>query len=734
MQLKNNIINVKEKIKFSTMLTNIALVSSVAFSSAAQAEGQHESEVALDTLTINSNSSSADRNRRMIKLKDDIVHTEVVDAGKIEKKQAGSLAQAIEDEPGVKVNTDCSMCGVKRVMLNGLKGEHTTIMINGVPNSSLMEGFYGFDAIPTAGVTSIEIARGAGASLLAPEAIGGVVNVVTARPSNDSLMFDVSAGNNEYHKYQMVGTKISHDKDTAFSLAAQSDHRGQIDVDNNNINESPELTNRAMTMQVWHKISETDRIDLRLEDQYSEVFGGPMVNSSLAVSKSDARTQTNGTDPGAADFLSGDVVSGKPSGATARDFLENIITTKQSYTAKWVHDVNQDMQTQVVGSYVDATLDSIYEGITYKADQDIYYVDARADYFSSDTNAITVGIDIKQDDYITVSTGGTGDAGDSYELQTNGFYVKDLWTPTSDLEVSAALRVDKIDVDFLEQDREFDETVVSPRMHVRYLHNFSWTSRLSLGQGYRVPLAFFETDHGIVDSPLEMAVTELEKSNSAQYSINYNAAQTEFTSTYSWTSVDHLAMINPNPPAGKTQIINSPDTGTVQHIDATVSHQFTGNLSLGTTVETFLYDENYRDTFGIIPAEERIKLMADYDGNDWEIGGTLSWIGSRDYSDYVNAGYDSHFKDRALTEQSSGNESPTFFTVDLKASMKIGGHKHWTIYTGVTNLLDYTQTGEGSSPLLYEDTDGSGTGAVNVTHIWGPLRGRELYAGIKAAF
>ncbi|WP_319381299.1 Plug domain-containing protein [Thiomicrorhabdus sp.] len=165
----------------------------------------------LDAITIESLTPEQKRDK-MLKLKDTIVHTEVVTEKKIEKKQAASLAQAIENEPGVKVSTECSMCGVKRVMLNGLKGEHTTLMINGIPNSSIMEGFYGFDAIPMAGVSSIEIARGAGASLIAPEAIGGVVNVVTSKPWEDSLSFDLSQGNQDYHKYQIVGTKLSADK------------------------------------------------------------------------------------------------------------------------------------------------------------------------------------------------------------------------------------------------------------------------------------------------------------------------------------------------------------------------------------------------------------------------------------------------------------------------------------------------------------------------------------------
>jgi outer membrane receptor protein involved in Fe transport len=698
------------------LVINLVVFSSYGYLSPIQASTN------LDTVTVNSDSKST-RNEKMMKLKKDIIHTEVVTAKKIAQKQAASLAQAIANEPGVKVNTDCSLCGVKRVMLNGLKGEHTTIMTNGVPNSSLMEGFYGFDAIPTAGITSVEISRGAGASMLAPGAIGGTINVITAKPYNDSLMFDLSRGNYNYHKYQFVGTKVSHDKDTAISFAAQSDYRGQIDQDNNYINESPELTNRAMNLQVWHQISENDNIDFRIVDQFSEVFGGPMLNTPFARSKSDARTQVGGN----AQFIGGNVGNRPTAGTTARDFLENIISTKQSYTTKWEHYVNDDLQTLLVGSYVDATLDSIYENITYKADQDIYYIDARGYYFFNEQHSLTFGLDLKTDSYDSVSTGGSNPSGDSYKLNVKGLYLKELWTPTNSLEASFALRVDDIDVSFLEQNRKFKETVFAPRMHIKYLHDFNWTSRFSAGKGYRVPLAFFETDHGIVDNPLVMDVDKLEKSNSLQYSLDFNNARTDFLTTYSWTAVKNLAMIDPST-SSATKIINSPQEGAVQHIDVSITYQLTANWSIGTTAEVFMYDKNYRNTFVVIPTEERVRLMVDYDNSGWEVISTLSWVGSRKYSDYTNADYNNHYQDAANTI-SNGTKSPDYFTLNLKVNKQIGAHGHWNIYAGANNLLNYTQVGSGSSPLFY-DTNGD----VDVTHIWGPLRAREIYAGIRANF
>ena len=53
-------------------------------------------------------------------------------------------------------------------------------------------------------------------------------------------------------------------------------------------------------------------------------------------------------------------------------------------------------------------------------------------------------------------------------------------------------------------------------------------------------------------------------------------------------------------------------------------------------------------------------------------------------------------------------------------------NKNFTLYAGAKNLFDYVQT---QSPLFYH-----ADGAVDVGYIWGPLRGRTIYAGIKATF
>lgn len=91
-----------------------------------------------------------------------IMKTEVINATTIENKNAVNLSEAIDNSPGVKVSNECSMCGVKRIMLNGMKGEQTTILVDGLPVHTMISGYYAVDAIPTTGIERIEVARGGG--------------------------------------------------------------------------------------------------------------------------------------------------------------------------------------------------------------------------------------------------------------------------------------------------------------------------------------------------------------------------------------------------------------------------------------------------------------------------------------------------------------------------------------------------------------------------------------------
>lgn len=160
--------------------------------------------------------------------------------------------------------------------------------VDGVPTHSMMSGFYGLDATGSAGIERIEIARGAGASLIAPEAIGGVINLITKEARQDALDLDIAGRETGYRKASAVGTLVADNDSTRTTFIAQSDARNQVDGDHNQLSESPQMDNQLRLAQ---DLGEKDNLTLRAGHANSEIFGGPTNTSIGAVKKSTLRIQ-----------------------------------------------------------------------------------------------------------------------------------------------------------------------------------------------------------------------------------------------------------------------------------------------------------------------------------------------------------------------------------------------------------------------------------------------------------
>ena len=109
----------------------------------------------------------------------DLSKTETLDGDSLQRFGAQTLADAISQARGVDTQLFCANCGAKRITINGLRGEHTTVLIDGFPLHSTVSSFYGLDAVPIIGIERIEVNRGSGSSLIVPESIGGSINLIT---------------------------------------------------------------------------------------------------------------------------------------------------------------------------------------------------------------------------------------------------------------------------------------------------------------------------------------------------------------------------------------------------------------------------------------------------------------------------------------------------------------------------------------------------------------------------
>jgi len=651
-------------------------------------------------------------------LKDVIQKTEVVDADVIESRQAVNLSQAIAESPGVRVSNECSMCGVKRIMLNGMRGEHTTILTDGIPLHTMLAGYYAVDAIATTGIERIEVARGAGASLIAPEAIGGTLNVISAEPTYTGMEVDAMLEEDDGYLASFLGTYVSDDGATRASLVTQFDRHDKVDGDNNKVSEAPLQDNRSYIFRISSDLSDRDNLTFRAALIDSEIFGGPTSTDSIG----EVRRGFDGIESPQL-FVDDNVNKrfiGKPWETT-----EWIDTERVELSGSWLHEFNERFNTTVSVGYSEHEQDSFYEGFDYAAEDELLYLDVRGNFVLNEDHLLTFGIDSRDEEMRSDSVAGELSADyieDSFDYQVNGIYLQDTWTVNDALEIALAVRVDNIEADFVAVEKpgtEIDETIVAPRLDALYRHNDMWASRFSAGRGYRAPLSFFETDHGILDAGDGFAIDidELEESFSATYALSFEGERLTGTWSVAYTNVDHLASMDETD-TGVPLLTQLDGDARVLSTDIAVGYQFTDALNVGLTVEHFDYDTAFESSYAIAPVEQRANLTIDYDRGPWSAYSTLAWVGSRDLSDYGYEGLDQ------IGGALKSTSAQSYWTMDVRVARDFG--ERFSAYVGAYNLFNETQARDMQSPLFFDNT-----GGYDVAYIYGPLRGREIYAGLK---
>ena len=658
-------------------------------------------------------------------LKNSISKTELLSSQQLKDKQASSLTDALQATLGVRVSNECSMCGAKRVMINGLKGEHTNVLIDGIPMHTMLSGFYGLDAEAMAGVGTVEIARGAGASLISPEAIGGTINLVSKIPSKNQIEIDISTGEDGYQKAAVMLTGINQSGSSQGSLVVQKDTRDQFDGDSNGVSESPFLDNQSVTLTGSHDFSYSTNFRMRVNHTESEVFGGPVLGDNVDSIRSALGSFAEGESDHL--FVDGDV-TGRYIGNSWQT-AEWVSTKRNEILINLLYDFESKLNATLSVANISHVQDSFYEGIDYYADDTMRYLDARFNYELSGQHFLTFGADSRRERMRSKSNALINNPdymSDSFDYNVLGFYIQDSWTPNDKFDAEFALRFDHIQADFVDSDEignEIDQTLISPRVDMRYSHDDDWQSRLSFGKGYRAPLSFFESDHGILDAEKGylVEVKEPERSFGINYSLNYTAGKVVSTFSLARTEVDNLATLGQTA-EGVPVLTQLTDTAQVTAVDWTLNYQYTELFNLEISAEIYDYNAVFKDSFAIAPTEKRATLSGLWDNQQWRISSSASWVERRDLSDYGYTGFDKN--------NGSGSKptvAPAYFNLDTKIAYQISGNVE--LYFGVLNLLDYNQAGDESSPLLFDES-----GGYDVTYIFAPMRGRTAYIGFDLDF
>ena len=654
-------------------------------------------------------------------------NTDIYAGDDLRRFGAQTLADAVAQTRGVDTQTFCANCGAKRISINGLKGEHTSILIDGIPLHSTVSSFYGIDAVPVVSIEKIEVKRGAGAALIAPESIGGSINLITTIPEDNMAKFYLEAGNKGSQNASVLGTYAGDLYQSV--LALQYSFSPHWDIDNNKIAESPERENHSAMLKIERQIGSHTEMSLRLSRSDLDIVGGNTEGEKLtSYTKAQATPE---------DFLQGDVRN-RFIGDIKR-ISEYVDLSREEAAFKISHVLSPFAELSFSVSKALQDQKSFYShAFDYENKDEASYADVKFKAYSEDLGlSLTLGAEYRHEKMDTASDALFVDRdpplpSDRLKAENKAIYLMGEFL-RDNLEIEVAVRLDQVTVLWDELGQEISETIVAPRFAAKYSHTHHLTSRFAYGLGYRTPLTLFESSHGSNHNGFLLDIDEVEKAHSAVYSFSANFPSFFITSSAHWTKLMHMAY-GRDRAALKLPILyeNSSEDFEITVFDIFFGGKFSGfDFQVGG--ESFQYEDSYANKLPTAAIEKRLRLDVSYTSSLGVSALSGVYVAARDLSRYR---YDEHYniynidinsQDFGKVTDQKRYKVPAYYLLNFSHSHRLG--RDINAIFRVNNVLDFTQTKDGDSPTAWHWHKTHAH--FDNFHTWGPLSGREYFAGLE---
>lgn len=188
----------------------------------------------------------------------------VVSAKLFEKTAANNVAEVLNYQPGLRVEYNCSNCGVPQLRINGLQGEYSQILLDSRPIFSSLATVYGLEQLPAGMIERVEVLRGGGSALFGSNAIGGVVNIITKEPLRNTVSLSNNTGffqgGGADVNTTLNGSFVSDDYRAGLYMYGMVKSRSAYDRDGDGFSEIPKLGSETIGFRGYYKLSESSRL------------------------------------------------------------------------------------------------------------------------------------------------------------------------------------------------------------------------------------------------------------------------------------------------------------------------------------------------------------------------------------------------------------------------------------------------------------------------------------------
>lgn len=663
-------------------MRHYALILLLAASALSAAEPADTVPTELDEVVVST--------RRSLKKLRGATNTELISASELTRAACCNLGESFTTNPSVDVSYSDAATGARQIRLLGLSGQYVQMLTENLPNYRGAAAPYALGYVAGPWMQSIQVSKGASSVKNGYESIAGQINIEMKKPQADPSL----------------------------SVNAYYDMINKLEA---NVDANTHLGNKWSVGALTHFENGFTSHDGN-DDGFADI---PRVRQVAAMPRV-AYLGTHYVMQAAAKFVderrrSGQIFHHSPISGAMPPYLINIDTRRSEFMTKnaWLYDRDNDGNIALMASGSLHRQDAAYGHRLCDIDQREAYAQLMYERKWADgLHALSSGISFSYDyiRYGILSDPSTQTAPrHSMEREAvGGAYAQYTLNVDDRLIAMAGMRYDYSD--------EYG-AMVTPRMHLRYNINDSYTVHASAGRGYRSPHPMAEYNYILASSRRLLVSSHLHRESAwnmglgASATLHIGGKAVTVSGEYYYTTFDNQLVLDLDSDA-HAAIISSSRRPSLSHaVQAEVSLELTGDLTV--TGAWRFTDVRVDYGHGMVekPLTSRHKGLF-----------TIGWaphmgLWQMDASLAINGG--GRMPEPYATADGALSWSPSYRAWPALNAQVTRNFRHWAVYIGGENITAYRQ----KNPIV--DARNPWGPDFDATMIYGPLHGAMAYVGFR---
>ncbi|MFP4540292.1 MAG: TonB-dependent receptor plug domain-containing protein, partial [Opitutales bacterium] len=183
------------------------------------------------------------------------IKTELIVPQDMRAYNVTTFKDALKLVPTARFENECQNCGLNQIQLLGLGTNYTSVLFDGAPLYAGLAKVYGADMFPAIFIDCIEVVKGGASVLYGPEAMAGVVNLISEEPVATNLRVTGSLESLVGDALEWEGTFDANyvDPDGRFSATLYGFHQDRegLDLTTDGFTDLSEFKNTVIGTQGW---------------------------------------------------------------------------------------------------------------------------------------------------------------------------------------------------------------------------------------------------------------------------------------------------------------------------------------------------------------------------------------------------------------------------------------------------------------------------------------------------